>query len=245
MIDILKEILPRSLGADPEGIEMPVRVERQPFARADAKACKAATKADYAAREAFDKYRHVCQECNHVVLKVNNSGQEISVVDFEEYISQLPQKETAGKHRCDLLMSDGEQHKKIVFCELCCYDEKYIEPNDSIGMPQGKRAQACRQMKESVEFFLREEGNTVVAQHILTYSEKVGLFAYRSYACAEQLGEAPSGKAEANMWAMLRTPSAVSEQVITEEKIQVITEDGVMEHGFRFVRNKYPKEYCW
>ncbi len=123
-----------------------------------------------------------------------------------------------------------------MFCDLCCYDEKYIEPNDSVKMPEGKRARARRQMEESIEFFLRAD-NPVVTQYILTYPTKVCLFAYRSYDSVQQPTKAQRGNVETSMQAMLTTPSSVSGQVTTEYRI--------MDHRFIFVQNKYPNVYDW
>lgn len=139
----------------------------------------------------------------------------------------------AANIRCDLIMTDGVPHNKIVFCDLCCYEEKYIGPNSG-QHPEGKRAYARKQMEKSIEMLLSVN---VLNQYILTYPEKECLFAYRSYNAIQQPVKAQRRNVEDNMQAMMVTPSSVSGRIVTE--------NNVMNHNFTFVQNKYPAVYNW
>lgn len=237
MIDhFLKETLPRHYNANPDDIEIPMVVQNHPFTCVDNKACREAESTGEDKKGVFNKYKNICLNCDKVVLTVDNNGQSVRVVNFEEYIKQLPAKATSNKGRCDLLMSDGIPHNKIVFCDLCCYDEKYIEPHDNIRMSEGKRAKARKQMEDSIEFFMQVD-NSLISQYILTFPKKVCLFAYKSYDSVQQPTRPQRGNVETSMQAMLTTPSSMSGQVITENKI--------MDYKFTFVQNKYPNVYTW
>lgn len=225
----LKNTLPSYYNLNPNDIIVPVEIRDDlSFSYVDEKACNEARATDFDKKGIFNKYENVCLDCDKVVLTIiNNDRRNISVFKFEEYVKQLPEKVTFHKERCDLLMSDGVSHDKIVFCDLCCYDEKYVE---------GKRAKARKQMEESIELFLQVD-NSVVTQHILTYPERVCLFAYRSYDSIQHPTKAQRGNVETSMQAMLTTPSSISGQVITENQI--------MKHKFVFIHNKYPNAYNW
>ena len=232
MIEIfLKETFPHHYGIY-NNVNVPIEHIQEPFTRVDANACNDAAKIRYNGGGGFNKYRNVCSACNKVVLNVDNQGHEITIVEFENYINSLPNSPIT-ESRCDLLMTDGDPHNKIVFCDLCCYDEKYIGPNEG-HHPEGKMAFARKQMGKSIEMFMDVD---VLNQYILTYPEKVCLFAYRTYNVIQESVTAQRGDVENNMQAMMITPSSVSGHIVTENKI--------MSHNFTFVQNKYPAVYNW
>ncbi len=228
----LKHTFPHHYGIEPDMVNVPIERIQRPFSKVDDKACNDAANTRYNEEGVFNKYRDVCLACDRVVLKVDNNGHEITIVEFEKYINSLPNNEIT-ESRCDLIMTDGVHHNKIVFCDLCCYDEKYIGPNSG-DHPEGKRAFARKQMEKSVEMFMNVN---VLNQYILTYPEKVCMFAYRSYNAIQQPVKAQRGNVEDNMQAMMVTPSSVSGRIVTENK--------VMNHNFTFVQNKYPAVYNW
>lgn len=228
----LKETLPKHYGINPDSVAVPIYRKQNPFTEFDSKACDDAVGVSYNKEGAFNKFTEVCSTCDHIVLKVDNKGQEITVVSFEKYLNDLP-KQITNQNRCDLIMTDGVQHNKIVFCDLCCYDDRYIGPNEG-SHPERKRAFARNQMAESVEMFMDID---VLNQYILTYPEKICLFAYKSYNAIQQPVAAQRGNAELNMQAMITSASSVSGQVIIENI--------VMNHRFTFVQNKYPSVYNW
>lgn len=227
----LKDTFPRYYGIDPDMVNVPIERVQHPFTKVDTKACDDAIDIQYNREGTFNKYRDVCSACDSVVLKVDNKEHEITIVEFEDYINSL--SGTITGNRCDLLMTDDVQHNKIVFCDLCCYDERYIGPNSGL-LPEGKRAFAQKQMEKSIELFMDID---VLNHYILTYPEKVCLFAYRSYNAIQQQVSAQRGNVENNMQAMMVTPSSVSGRIVTEANI--------MKHNFTFVQNKYPAVYNW
>lgn len=230
----LKETFPRHYGVNPDNIVVPISRKTTPFTIVDTKACEDAANIQYNSDSAFNKYEKICSTCDHVILPLDNNNKEISVVEFEKYIGQFPVRITSSKNRCDLLMTDDISHDKIVFCDLCCYDEKYIGPNAGNFCPEGKRAKARYQMEESIELFM---DINVLNQFVLTFPEKVCLFAYREYNTLERPVSAQRGNAESNMQAMITTASTMSGQIIYENV--------VMNHSFTFVQNKYPSVYNW
>ena len=232
--DFLKQILPQNYGVSPDDVEVPLVKSIKPFTLTDAKACAEAAQSKFNKNNNFNKYTEICSDCDKIVLSVDNNGKEITIVYFEEYILKYLKKVMEGKRRCDLLMTDDELHTKIVLCDLCCYDEQYIAPNNSISMSMGKRAMAYKQMEDSMEFLL---GIQPLDTYILSYPKKVCLFAYRSYSTTSQSVKATRGNVETSMQAMMTTPSSASGQIITNNT--------VMNHNFIFVQNKYPKEYKW
>jgi len=62
--------------------------------------------------------------------------------------------------------------KKVRYC---CYSEAFVEPNTG-KYPQGKRAKARQQMERSIDALINQH---VTAVNLLTYHEKVCLFAWR------------------------------------------------------------------
>lgn len=228
----LKNTFPSYYGIDPDSVNVPIERFQHPFTKVDTKACSDAANIRYNEEGVFNKYKDVCSVCDNVVLSVDNNGHEITIVEFENYINSLPDNQITER-RCDLIMTDGEPHNKIVFCDLCCYDEKYIGPNSG-SHPEGKMAFARRQMEKSIEMFLDID---VLNQYILTYPDKVCLFAYRAYNAIQRPVIAQRGNVEDNMQAMMVTPSSVSGRIVTENK--------VMDHNFTFVQNKYPTVYNW
>ena len=234
MIEVLlKQTLPQRHGINPDDVNVPIVHRQDPFEEVDVKACREAASKAYS-EGVFNKFENICSSCDHVVLRVDNSAREITVVEFEKYVNSLPERIVDKQKRCDLLMTDGIPHNKIVFCDLCCYDDYYIGPNEG-HHPEGKRAEARKEMEDSVEMLM---GVEVLEQYILTFSEKVCLFAYRSYGTARPItAQRGRNNTEINMQAMLTTPSSVSGRIVTENM--------VMKHHFTFVQNKYPAIYKW
>jgi hypothetical protein len=96
-------------------------------------------------------------------------------------------------------------------------------------------AEARKKMADSVEMLL---GINVLDQYVLTFPEKVCLFAYKSYSAIQPTtAQRGNNNAERNMQAMLTTASSVSGRIVTENV--------VMNHQFTFVQNKYPNIYRW
>ena len=221
---LLRDIFPVQYGLI-GAVNVPIRRHNSPFVCSDKNSCNSCH---------ANPHRANRMHCNEEILKVNNNGKEIAVVEFEKYISQFENTNANIKDRCDLLMSDsGMGHEKIVFCELCCYEEKFVEPNDGM-FPMGKRAKARQQMERSIKVLL-EESTTAV--NMLTYPEKVCLFAWRDYDVPDTHVAAKHRDARANV--------QVFGASISNLAIQTTTHQQRLGHNFTFMQIKYPSVYHW
>lgn len=170
--------------------------------------------------------------CDKVNFRFDTSGIPVKIVNFEQYANQFDNTPAAMKDRCDYIMVEGTSgHDKIIFCDLTCSEEKYVNPNDG-KYSLGKRAKAFEQMKRSLERLLQE---SLTKQYILTFPEKVCLFGWRDYMVPD--AKPQRGNAVNNMLAFVNTPSAKS-GTLTQIKYEV-------GYGFNFVQVKYPTVYKW
>lgn len=222
---ILQKAFPLYYGINPQEVEVPLYRICAPFSETDSKSCTRCQQLP----------ERVCRnECNKEILKVNNSGREIAVVRFEEYIEQFVGTTANIKDRCDLLMTEtGVVHEKVVFCDLCCYEEKYVEPNKG-KYSGGKRAKARQQMLKSIEVLIQE---STTAVNLLTYPQKVCLFAWRDYDVPDTPVLASRGDARVNM--------QVFGCVVSNMTAQTTSHHSIMGHGFTFMQVKYPSQYVW
>lgn len=227
MIDqMLKNAFPVEFGLRPDEVVVCKTTYNKPFTLSDKKACKACK---------TNPKRILQQDCNEEILKVDNNGLAIDVIAFEEYIEQFVGTAANVTDRCDYILTDnGPVHNKIVFCDLCCHEEKYVEPNTGNAYPQGKRAKARQQMQRSVEVLLQESLTKV---NLLTYPEKVFLFAWREYGVPAIPVVAERGNAIDNIGAMMMTASHFSKQTTTHHH--------KAGHGFTFMQIKHPSVYIW
>jgi hypothetical protein len=222
---ILSNTFPLFYGLNPRDIRVPIYRVNTPFTEEDRKSCE---RCHQLPKRAYRK------GCNEEILRVNNNGKEIAVVRFEEYIGQFEGTSSNIKDRCDLLMTEsGVDHEKIVFCDLCCYEEKYVEPNTGI-YSEGKRAKARKQMTKSIEVLIQE---SLTAVNLLTYPQKVCLFAWRDYDVPDLPVLASRGDARANM--------QVFGSVVSNMTSQTTSHRSIMGHGFTFIQVKYPSIYQW
>ena len=215
--EVLKTVLPLEYGMDPSSIKVPIERKDSSFAIGDEKACREC----HATPLRADRIG-----CNKEVLKVNNNGQDIAVVHLEEYMKQFAGTAIGEEQCCDYLMTDsGREHDKIVFCELCCYNEKYVER---------KHAKARQQMERALESLIKEPQMKV---QILTYPKKEYLFAWRDYNASDAPVEPSRGDVRANMLVFENTVSNMASQATSQHM--------VMGHDFKMMRIKYPSIYLW
>lgn len=95
-------------------------------------------------------------------------------------------------------------------------------------------AQSCKKMCKSIEVLIRE---SVTAVNILTYPERVCLFAWRDYDIPATPVLASRGDARANM--------QVFGSIVSNMTAQTTSHHNIMGHGFTFMQVKYPSEYKW
>ena len=223
---ILKYAFPTEYSIDPSIVTVPISTYNAPFYLSDHNSC-VQCKAN-----PLRAYRSSCSED---ILKVDNNGIAIDVVDFETYIQQFDGTAANVRDRCDRIMADsGDGHNKIVFCDLCCYEEKYVEPNGGARFPEGKRAKARKQMERSIDVLIQE---SVTAVNLLTYPQKICLFAWREYGIPDTPVRAERGNVLDNMRALLTTASNMAAQTTSHHQ--------KAGHGFTFMQIKYPSAYVW
>lgn len=219
---LLKYAFPVEYGLPSGSVNVPICRHNTSFAESDPKSCNSCL---------ANPKRINRANCNREILRVENNGVKIAVVEFEKYIEQFIGTDADIADRCDLILTEsGMVHNKIVFCDLCCYEEKYVEPNNG-KYPMGKRAKARQQMERSIDVLLKE---STTAVNLLTYPEKVCLFAWRDYDVPDVPVFGIHGNARSNVQVFSSVKSNMASQ--TTQK---------MEHGFTFVQVKYPSPYYW
>ena len=217
--EILKEYFPIESGLGDNQIDVNIETKNATFSLSDEKACSSC---------------NINGKCNKEVLIVNNNAQNIDVVDFETYITKNYFAQQTKV--CDKILADkGGNRRKIMFCELTCMKEQWVEPNTG-KYPQGKRARAREQMNKSIELLLEK---TVTSVNILTFTEKICLFAWRDPNVPNDISDIlPERKnVRSNMLAMMKIPSNMATQTTTHHE--------KMNAGFQFMQIKYPREYNW
>lgn len=167
-------------------------------------------------------------KCNHKVITINTTT-PVAVLEFEVFVNQFRNTADAMKgDRCDFMLYDPTEAKsRIALCELTCCDTKYIELNTG-RYPEGKRARAYNQIKNSLEHLL---AIPVLDQNILTYASHYGVFGWR------ERSERIDDKVLESMSDFSDTPSS-SEMIL-------YTQDFVLNHGFVFVQVKFPIALNW
>lgn len=225
--EILGKIFPAEYGLSTDVIAVSIETHGAPFSLSDDKACDNCQS---------NPARVNRRGCNREVLKVNNHGETIDVVNYEQYISQYERLGKAVGERCDIVMADsGMSRRKIVFCDLCCYSEKFVEPNEGNSYPQGKRAKVYQQMERSIETLIQV---STTAVNLLTYREKICLFAWRDYDIPDMPSVATRGNAQSNVLVFgSTTASGLATLTISHERR--------MGHDFIFKQVKYPSVYNW
>ena len=225
--EILGQIFPSEYGLGTNVIAVPMETHSAPFTLSDDRACD-----DCQGNPARLNRRG----CNREVLRVDNHGETIDVVNYEQYISQYERLGKTVGEKCDIVMVDcGINRRKIVFCDLCCYSEKYVEPNEGNAYPQGKRAKAYQQMEHSIDALVQQ---STTAVNLLTYREKICLFAWRDYDMPDMPIIATRGNAQSNVLVFgSTTASGLATSTTSQERR--------MGHDFIFKQVKYPSVYNW
>lgn len=219
-MDIIKKILqdhyPNYIGYEGRNpVFYPCSTKVSDFSLVDDKAC-------------IDQGCVEDENCNHIVITIKTTT-PVAVLEFETFVNQFGNTADAMKgDRCDFMLYDPTEAKsRIALCELTCGDAKYIEPNMG-RYPEGKRARAYSQIKNSLEHLLIIP---VLDQNILTYTSHYGVFGWR-----EQAGTIDD-KALESMSDFSDTPSS--------SELILYTQDFVLNHNFVFVQVKYPTALNW
>ncbi len=163
--------------------------------------------------------------CNEKTIKVNATGNTITVVEYEDYINQFNGRIYANGGRCDLLMFDADNHK-VIFCDLGCYSEEHVEK---------KRIKSHQQVCDSLARFLRKPcGKTFIDQ----FKEKVLIFGRRDPAVDSNAVYAPvRGNVKGNMQAFLKNPISMPKYAVSTEVVEGV--------NISFIIVNYPETYVW
>ncbi len=163
--------------------------------------------------------------CNEKTLKVDAAGNTITLVEYEEYMNQFNGKNYANGGRCDLMMFDANSHK-VIFCDLGCYSEKYVEK---------KRIKSHQQVCDSLARFLHQPCGQVFIDQ---FAEKVLIFGRRDPATIIDAVPTPArGEVRGNMQAFLTTPISTPKYAVAKEDVEGVNVD--------FVIVNYPNAYVW
>ena len=168
------------------------------------------------------------KNCDHMVINVKTNT-PVAVLEFEVFVNQFGTTMNSMKgDRCDFMLYDPTEAKsRFILCELTCGNVQYIEPNTG-RYPEGKRARAYSQIKNSLEHLLTIP---VLDHNILTYASHQGVFGWREK--VEQIDDK-----------VLKSLSEFSDTPSSREPI-LYTQDFVLGHGFVFIQVKYPTELNW
>lgn len=217
----MKEVLEKFFGSH-YGSTKTVRViseqKRGVFERADDKACA-------------DCQTHSSSffaDCDQKVLRCDAGEQEVEVIELELFVENYNGlKKLPSSSSCDLLMVGGDE---VVFCDLACYNPKYIEPFvKSDGTKQiGKRLMVRLQIEHSVKTLMDVPE---IADEILPKSKRIGLFAYR--------------RKEKRVADWADSTALVGMRSLIDRTKDAYTNIGDLDYGFLFTEVVYPETYIW
>ncbi|MBD5351259.1 MAG: hypothetical protein HDR86_00325 [Bacteroides sp.] len=161
--------------------------------------------------------------CNHQTLLIS-SDEPVQIINLEEFARQFDGTKAEFEGGvCDFLLFSAI-NTQMALCDLSCSSAAYVEPNHG-KYPEGKRAKALSQMKNSLNKLLYAD--VLFELKILSNSRKRLIFSWRE----PQVDVIDP--AEQTMMDFITTPDSDEEMLTAEE------------HGFEFVQIKYPKIYRW
>ena len=152
---LLKNELPQAYGLARSNVALNYHFETGTFELGDQVAC-------HSCKQKFPERNG----CNEKTLKVDAADNSITVVDYEAYMNQFSGTQYAKGGRCDLMMVDAG-NAKLVFCDMGCYSEKYVEK---------KRIKSHQQVCDSLARFLHQPCGQVFIDQ---FAEKVLIFGRR------------------------------------------------------------------
>lgn len=216
MIDaLLKHDLPHAYGLQRSNVLLTHRQETGIIELGDQVACKSC-KMTFSDRNA----------CNETVIKIDAADETITIVNHEDYIKQFNGKPFATGGTCDLLMFDGDNHKKVVFCDLGCYSEKYVVK---------KQKDSHKQVSNSISRFLKQPcGRSFIHQ----FSEKILMFGRRDPNINPEKTPLPArGDVIGSMRSFIVTPFSKSKYAISHEVVEGV--------DVSFIIVNFPEPYIW
>ena len=216
MIDtLLKQDLPHAYGLQRLNVLLSYRQETGIFELGDQVACTSC-KTKFPDRNA----------CIEKVLKVHAADTAITIVNHEDYIKQFNGSQFAIGGTCDLLMFDSDNQRKVVFCDLGCYSDKYVEK---------KQKESHKQASNSMSRFLKQPcGQSFINQ----FSEKILMFGRRDPNINPETTPTPiRGNVIGNMQSFIVTPFSKPKYAVSHEVVEGI--------DVSFIVVNYPEPYIW
>lgn len=188
--------------------------------------------------EPFSLYdEEACNQCpvfkkincaNQEIVQVNCGDVPVEVINIEEIIKSFSNNASS----CDFLMTEENSliRNQLVFCELTCSQEKYVDPytNDK-GKQIGKRAKAENQLKKSVISIMNLSDDC--RNYIVEFPKRVCLFAWK-----DTLSNTEKNVKD-NMQIFIKTPSSMAKTLTKHESI--------LDCDFTFVEIRYPTIFNW
>jgi hypothetical protein len=204
---LLKDKLPHAYGVAILGITLTYKEETGVFELGDKKPCLECKKIG----------------CNEKMMKVDSADNIITVVEYEDYLNQFKKQDYGKGRRCDYMMFDANDHK-VVFCDLGCYSEKYVEK---------KRNKTYLQTSDSLKRFLHKPCGK---DFIDKFNEKVLIFGRRNLdGCTKSVPK--RGDAQGNMLSFMMTPMNTSKHDVSKDVVEGVE--------VSFIIVNYPNSYVW
>lgn len=213
--NLLQDTLPKEYGiTGRSNISLSAYSVTGLFQKGDPKACTAC-KAKFANRS----------ECDEVVMKIDAGKHNLIVVDYESYVNQFNGRKIAEGGRCDFIICDNSYVNKIMFCDLGCYSDTYLE---------NKIAKVRQQTKDSIARLLNK---TSGLNFLNGFCEKQLVFFRRDSAIKQDAVVPQRGNVLQNMQAFIASPSTKSNYI----------EANVIANGMpvKFIIINYPNTYNW
>ncbi len=212
MINLLKTELPQNYGITRPNIRLNTRIASGRIEEGDYVSCKSCKR----------------ETCNQKIMIVDAENYNITIVEHEDYVCQFNGKVFANGGRCDYLLFDDRLHK-LVFCELGCYSEEYVEK---------KKAVAHKQVTESLQRLLdKPSGVNVVS----SFRERQLVFFRRDPNLQSQTFPA-RGDVSRNFQAFINNPATTSAYLEADEKVKDCYGNSI---DVKFVIVNYPSPYRW
>lgn len=157
------------------------------------------------------------------VARMDATSARVYSIDIENFLLRYNRSKRLNGVKCDYLHID-ESMSKMVFNELTCTKQKYVEPYDNTsGHHEGKRIHAIRQMLKVAELLA---SIPTIKNYMAQFGQKIALFSWRNPEADEQ---APN-VAEKSMM-VFDEPSKIAENT---------TLTSMLPDGFIFVQQFYP-----
>lgn len=179
------------------------------------------------------KENHPCDEQN---LRMSIGTASVTLVDYESYIMQFNGTRLGNGKKCDyMLVDDSGSNYKVAFCDLTCSLEDTVEPNEGRKkLPEGKRAKAMEQLKESVRRLVGQESTKT---YLEGFRHRHCIFGWREPFVGNKPIIPKRGDVMSNM--MIMTVATSGSEALLLQRQEICGQE------FVFYQVKYPAAYKW